>query len=211
MPRINVVIGHYGVYDYCASTDWLHLSKFWGETFIECQGELLELDLEAQSYWSPAAHLSSLLVETRRLTLFSLLEDVFPKTQEAKGCPHLHNPGKNSDGSDMGHVFTHQSISLSGGEYQTAMPGFTVPNPGPLLETWKGDQDSGTITKVTTGPTRDYPSLDVVCACFGQHEKTWSWKPCSCVNTRKFLKLYKPWCPHIKMRVIISLSLVCYD
>lgn len=138
MPRINVVIGHYGVYGYCASTDRLHLSKFLGETVIECQGELLELDLEAQSYWNPAAHLSSLLVETRRLTLFSLLEDVFPKTQEAKGCPHLHNPGKNSDGSDMGHVFTHQSISLSGGEYQTATPGFNSPKPRSTSRNMKG-------------------------------------------------------------------------
>ena len=103
-----------------------------------------------------------------------------------------------------------QSLCLGVNTRQPRL-GSTVPNPGPLLETWKGDQDSGTITKVTTGPTRDYPSLDVVCGCFGQHENTWSWKPCSCVNPRKFLKLYKPWCPHIKVRVIISLSLVCFD
>ena len=61
------------------------------------------------------------------------------------------------------------------------------PEPSPLLETWEGDQDSSTTTKVTTRPTRDYPSLAVVCGCFGQHESAWSWKPCSCVNPRKFL------------------------
>lgn len=109
MLRINVVTGHYGVYGYCASTDWLICPGFRRETFIECQGELVELDLEAQSYWSPAAHLSSLLVSDWLYSLF--LKMVFSKSQEAKGCPHLHNPGKNSDGSDMGHVLTHQSIS----------------------------------------------------------------------------------------------------